>query len=232
MPAPEMSRGGRWDGRPGNLVRAVYQLLPTPLNIPELQTVLEPLMPKVLSPLTQYWRGNQGYMYEISPILGRTLLNLAGLAFPDILPYHNQYGDAFTEGVALTAGAGAAEMRESRLGQGLFRNEVLELWNQECSVTKASYPPLLYASHIKPWSDSNNCERIDPYNGLLLTPGLHAPFFRGLITFEASGYIAISDRIPSSNLRALGIHPDMRLREQPEKTAKYLEHHREFVFNT
>ena len=35
---------------------------------------------------------------------------------------------------------------------------------------------LLFASHIKPWSDSNNKERLDPYNGFLLTPNLDVCF--------------------------------------------------------
>jgi putative restriction endonuclease len=39
---------------------------------------------------------------------------------------------------------------------------------------------MLRASHIKPWSDCSNRERLDPLNGLLLVAHIDALFDNGL----------------------------------------------------
>ena len=51
----------------------------------------------------------------------------------------------------------------------------------------------LVASHIKPWKDANNKERLDSFNGLLLMPNLDKVFDLGFITFKENGKIVISD---------------------------------------
>jgi hypothetical protein len=84
---------------------------------------------------------------------------------------------------------------KSRRGQGKFRKLLIEKW-KGCSVTQFKEVSLLRASHIKPWSDSNNQERLDPYNGFLLTPNLDVCFDKYFITFNANnGAIIISDRL-------------------------------------
>jgi putative restriction endonuclease len=56
-----------------------------------------------------------------------------------------------------------------RIGQGTFRQKLVANWNG-CAVTGFKDTNLLVASHIKPWRASNNTERLDPFNGLLLVP--------------------------------------------------------------
>ena len=56
----------------------------------------------------------------------------------------------------------------------------------------------LEASHIKPWADSNDSERLDPNNGLLLTASLHKLFDAGLISFEDSGKMLVSSKLSQS----------------------------------
>ncbi len=79
----------------------------------------------------------------------------------------------------------------SRVGQGAFREGLIKYWGG-CSVTNCRFIPLLRASHIKPWRDSSNKERLDVFNGFLLTPHLDAAFDSGYITFDSSGKIIIS----------------------------------------
>ena len=120
-----------------------------------------------------------------------------------------------------------------RVGQGRFRKRVLELWEETCSVTrlKNSARLNLWASHIKPWRDCNNKERLDPYNGLLLAPNLERLFDSGLITFEKkSGKILISRRLGLRQQKILCIRPNMKLRKVPRETRKYLEYHRHNLF--
>lgn len=60
-------------------------------------------------------------------------------------------------------------MSLNRIGQGKFRVDLLDLWDS-CAITNVNVPEILKAAHIKPWKESNNFERLDPYNGLVLTP--------------------------------------------------------------
>ena len=115
---------------------------------------------------------------------------------------------------------------QSRIGQGKFRESLVSLWGG-CSVTKCSQLSLLVASHIKPWSKSDNQERLDPYNGFLLLPNLDKAFDLGFISFESSGNILISSKLPE--YKFLGISKDMRIQIR-ENNLIYLEYHRSYVF--
>jgi len=70
---------------------------------------------------------------------------------------------------------------ETRLGQGRYRIQLIDIW-RKCSVTEFDRLDLLIASHIKPWKVSSEKERIDPFNGLLLTPNLDKLFDLGRST--------------------------------------------------
>ena len=117
---------------------------------------------------------------------------------------------------------------KARLGQGRFRQKLLELY-PNCPLTGLDVRSLLIASHIKPWSKCNNEERLDPFNGLMLAPNIDALFDSGLITFDADGTIKISPKIDLENQKRLGISPDMKLKIEPE-SQKYFEYHRNHVF--
>ena len=115
----------------------------------------------------------------------------------------------------------------SRVGQGTYRKRVIEKWNRKCSVTGVGLIKILISSHIVPWRESNNHERCDPDNGLLLSPNLDGLFDRNLISFSNSGSIIISDTISNSDLDSLGINKEMKLRFVNSGMKKYLKRHRE-----
>jgi len=81
---------------------------------------------------------------------------------------------------------------QSRVGQGKFLKKLINYWGGTCVVTAVALLPLLRASHIKPWPDSNNAELPDAYNGLLLTPSYDAAFNSGLISFFDDGSTLLS----------------------------------------
>lgn len=118
---------------------------------------------------------------------------------------------------------------KSRIGQGIFRTKLIELWGG-CSVTGLSNLSLLRASHIKPWRDCSNQERLDPMNGLLLQPTLDHLFDSGFITFEDDGYIRISGQLSHEDMELLHITQSINLREMPDGLRAYLRYHREHVF--
>ena len=58
---------------------------------------------------------------------------------------------------------------QARVGQGLFKDRVSQL-ERKCRLTFVDNPAHLVGSHIKPWRESTNEERLHGANGLLLTP--------------------------------------------------------------
>lgn len=81
---------------------------------------------------------------------------------------------------------------DARRGQGRFRESVLKRWGQRCAVTSSVTYKAIRASHIKPWSECTNEERLDPENGLPLVASLDALFDAGLISFDSDGVLIVS----------------------------------------
>jgi putative restriction endonuclease len=111
---------------------------------------------------------------------------------------------------------------KSRIGQGTFRDKVLRHWTG-CAVTGFSDTSLLVASHIKPWKKSTNSERLDEWNGLLLSPNLDKAFDKGFITFESDGAIRLSPLLAEAG--KLGITRSLKI-ELKHEHEKYMAHHR------
>ena len=118
---------------------------------------------------------------------------------------------------------------KARIGQGTFRRQLLEMW-EGCAVTDVRLPTVLRASHIKPWRFSNNSERLDPYNGLLLLPQYDQLFHKGLISFGDNGEIIPSPAVEPIAPSKLGISLSDKLRTLSEKHRGFLRYHREEVF--
>ena len=118
---------------------------------------------------------------------------------------------------------------QSRVGQGIFRNKLVEYW-LGCSVSGCSLFSVLVASHIKPWSASDNIQRLDLYNGLLLQPNFDKLFDRGYITFDLNGKIRCSSLLDSVDRKLLGIDTNMHLRKIDKMHNQYLLYHQENCF--
>jgi predicted restriction endonuclease len=99
-----------------------------------------------------------------------------------------------------------ATLVKTRIGQGQFRRDLIDHW-KGCAVTKYQDCAFLIASHIKPWSESSNEERLDKYNGLLLLANLDKAFDLGYVSFDDKGKILISEQL--EEYQALGINKQM-----------------------
>lgn len=118
-----------------------------------------------------------------------------------------------------------------RIGQDLFRDGLLDLWEGRCAVTGLAIPTLLRASHIKPWADcESDAERLDVYNGLLLAPHLDAAFDRGFITVQDDGAVVVSAELDEGARGILGLERPLRVRALADGHRAYLPWHRERVF--
>lgn len=117
----------------------------------------------------------------------------------------------------------------ARIGQGKYRKDLIELW-EKCSVSNCKMTDLLIASHIKPWSESSNEEKLDPYNGLLLLPNYDKLFDKHLISFDDDGRIIISPQIKKGEYKILGISANDKLFNVFEENKPYLKIHREIFY--
>lgn len=117
----------------------------------------------------------------------------------------------------------------ARRGQGVFRSNVEQI-ETSCRITGLRVLRHLRASHIKPWRDSDDSEKVDGYNGLMLSPHVDHLFDRGWIRFEDDGTFVPSQKLEEAVLKSWRI-------EQPRdpvpfvpRQIDYLIYHREFMF--
>lgn len=117
-----------------------------------------------------------------------------------------------------------------RLVQTAFRQALERRSDGCCVVTKCSTPEALRASHILAWKDRPEL-RADPDNGLLLVGTLDALFDRGRISFGADRRIMISEVIPKSEWRRLGLNEELRIEAKlTPRQREFLEAHRKYKF--
>ena len=84
---------------------------------------------------------------------------------------------------------------------------------------------MLIGAHIKPWSKSDDKEKIDVFNGLPLSPNADKIFELGLISFDETGRLIKSDKLLNDDLDKLNISLDIRL-DFKDEHFKYLNYHR------
>lgn len=115
-----------------------------------------------------------------------------------------------------------------RIQQCKFRTELILHW-KGCSITNCKNCKLLIASHIKPYSESNNEEKYDINNGLLLTPTFDKLFDLNLISFTNAGEILLSANLDIEDLQSLGVTGNEKLKmgKVAKSTLNYLEYQRE-----
>jgi len=97
-------------------------------------------------------------------------------------------------------------------------------------VTGVTDRRFLRASHIKPWADSDNRERLDGHNGLLLSPHPDHLFDRGFISFANDGALIVSKSLPESVLSAWKVSSAVIAKPLLPGQQAYMEYHRQRVF--
>ena len=114
-----------------------------------------------------------------------------------------------------------------RVGQNKFRDAMLDYWGGACAVTGVTISEVLRASHAKPWAEcASDVERLDVFNGFLLSANLDALFDRFLISFDEIGRLIIAPALAGVDLLPLGIAPEMKLRWINSLHQPYLAMHR------
>jgi len=209
---------------------------------------LRPLLPDRYSPLQQDGRGVQSiYLTELPRTLALVLADLLGSEVaalarteviaerpPAITPEVIHWEEHLRREIQEDSALGETEKEAlvlARRGQGLFRIRVQGV-ESRCRVTGVERPEHLRASHIKPWRDSTNDERLTGENGLLLTPSIDHLFDRGFISFEGDGRLLLSPVAHAESLRRMGVPTDRNVDvgRFTNSQADFLAYHRDAVF--
>lgn len=134
---------------------------------------------------------------------------------------------ALSQQSAGIAGTEVERLVRQRLGQDKFRSAMLDYWGGACAVTGVAIPQVLRASHAKPWAECvTDAERLDVFNGFLLSANLDALFDRFLMSFDEQGLLVIAPALAGIDLLPLGIVPGMKLRWVDALHQPYLALHR------
>ncbi|MDO8777971.1 MAG: HNH endonuclease signature motif containing protein [Burkholderiaceae bacterium] len=118
-------------------------------------------------------------------------------------------------------------LANARVGQGGYRTRMLKLWGAQCAVTECAIEKVLVASHAKSWVESTNLQRLDEYNGLLLSASLDKLFDGGLVAFSDDGQLLVSKALSDADLESVGLSRAWRLRMVAPHHLAYLQAHRQ-----
>jgi putative restriction endonuclease len=236
-PAGHAAEQGQADA--GGLLPVRFEALSRPLIPKNHMKVIATVLPRAHAPLRASGNSNQGiYLAEIPPSMATVI---QGLLEEQLLKIQEEIAvemdeqltdSAMEEEIWQRTNLGPGEKRQlisARIGQGIFRENV-ERIEKACRVTGVLDRRHLRASHIKPWKISDDREKIDAFNGLLLSPHIAHLFDRGHISFSNDGRMLVSDHLNPTVLRAWGL--DKTRPPHPFRLEQwvYLEFHRQHIF--
>lgn len=222
--------GELWDTR-GWRADIAFTRFPEPLRTADHADRLARFIPDKYSPIKKDGFGNQGaYFAEIPEALAMAIADLADptltqylrgnlleeggsenmeIELPALIDWEDRQQRLIESGQDVPETTRKA-LVHARVGQGVFKQNVMQ-WEQACRITKVHNPTHLIASHIKPWRESDNEERLTPGNGLLLTPSIDHLFDRGFISFANDGELILSPIADKDSLQKMGVRTDRKV---------------------
>lgn len=235
-PAEFGTNGANWSNT-GWIVPIEWRRLQNPFSPKTYIKDIQPFLPNGYSPINQSGNGNQKcYLAQISKPLADLLLSISENQNLSVLIEVNdleidikndiEVQEVLSEEIEFTE---KEQLIKARLGQGLFRKKLLEI-ESKCRLTGIIDQQFLVASHIKPWRDSNNEERLDGSNGLLLSPHVDRLFDRGWISFNDDGTLLISNNDTNNVMVSWGLSGNINAGSFSDKQKSYLAYHRANVF--
>ena len=243
--------GDAWDIR-GWRVDIDFKSYENPLRPIDNSDVLSPLLPTQYSPIRKNGYGNQGaYLSEVSGSLAQLIANLNGTPLPTLNSAHESAAPGYTttndkmpfsiqgwedqqqriiEASSIPETTRQA-LVQARRGQGLFKQRVSNI-ERACRITLVDNINHLIASHIKPWRESSDDERLSQGNGFLLTPSIDHLFDRGFITFSDDGELIVSPIADELSLNRMGVKTDRPVHVGAFNSDQqyFLDYHREEIF--
>lgn len=202
---------------------------------------LLPLRPEKYSPIQENGNSLTAYLFEVSEAFAHVILSKiessVEIEFARTLQRNDldlrRIGEDKLEQFLKLAPLDETErtaLIAARRGQGRFREGVSYV-EPACRFTGVTNPQLLVASHIQPWHRcQTNAERLDPFNGLMLTPTYDRLFDRGFITFGPQSQLVVSQHLPREDMQKIRMDSNLVTDAFRPSQLKYLEYHRDHVF--
>jgi hypothetical protein len=229
------SAGWNWNEE-GWFVPVSYLRFDDPIRPKDHIVSLRQVLPPRYSPLRSNGDGLQSvYLAELPEPLASALIGIIGQAYFEAIalltefPRSPDVDDSEVDLPRETPSTMAEQVVRARRGQGMFRASVL-LIEKDCRVTHVADPRHLRASHIKPWRDASNEERLNGSNGLLLSPHVDHLFDQGYITFSNSEQLLMVPDVRVNLLDKWGIDAGARVGEFSREQKTFLDYHRSNVF--
>lgn len=228
------SAGSNWSDE-GWYLPVRFTELRQPVRPKDHMDLIGPTLPEKYYPLQANGNGLQGVYLAplpdamaavISGLLAGQVEEIVRSTAPEASPLQDVQQVLSDPSVPATV---KQQLVNARIGQGLFRSRV-ELIEPSCRVTGVADRRFLRASHIKPWVDSDNSERLDGHNGLLLSPHVDHLFDKGFISFANDGALIVSEALPESVLSAWKISSAVIAKPLLTGQQGYMEFHRRQVF--
>jgi len=237
-PKPEFEgAGANWNDT-GWFLEVEFELLRDPFRPRDFKDQILPLLPPKYSPLNSVTAdGLQGvYLAEVSQQMADLLVLLSHRDLTGLIRdledsrYEEDDEDIQLEiqSKQLEGDLEKIQQIKARRGQGLFKANV-RLYEKECRVTHVRSIKHLRASHIKPWKDSDDHEKIDGANGLLLAPHVDHLFDRGFISFSGEGKLLVSPKLDVGVLEKWAITLPLTVGEFKPRQREFLEYHQDIV---
>jgi putative restriction endonuclease len=223
----------------GWLVPTRFVELARPLRLSQHAAKIKPLLPRRQSPLRI--SGEANHTIYLSEIPAAMADNLRRLLDGQVEECEARIGiemdgklaeKAIEEHLWQRSDIGPSDrwqLISARVGQGIFR-ERLERTETACRVTGIVDRRYLRATHLKPWKDADDREKLDGFNGLLLSPHIQHLLDRGHISFADDGTLLISRHLNPYVRKAWGLERPVPPRAFTPEQRVYLHYHRHQVF--
>ncbi|MFB3164731.1 HNH endonuclease [Neobacillus sp. 179-J 1A1 HS] len=227
-----------WE-KDGWLVNAEYIDLEEPITYKDYMEDILKLQDNKYAPFNKSGRGNTGYLFRVSKELANFFFELVertnGISRGKFEIENNIPEEIINQiesdlDLAITLDKTEKEtIIKSRIGQSAFKKALLAI-EKKCRICGVEDERFLVASHIKPWSESNNQERLDVNNGLLLCPNHDSLFDKKYISFDETGKVMVKQSLDDTTKILLNINETMRI-NMHERQQNYMKWHREKFLN-
>lgn len=149
--------------------------------------------------------GLKGGMNQVKPIWDEFFHNQEELVFlsekilaeKENTSIENKYQELLFDIKDLKGETVTREVK-TRVNQSVFREMVLANYATKCAITGIDIPQLLLASHIIPWS-KNEEHRLNPENGICLSPLYDKAFDKGIISINQKYEVIFSTSLKQKN---------------------------------
>jgi len=236
-PKPDFGLAGLNWSNEGWFVPVFFTNLEDAIRPKDHIAALRPFLPDKYSPLQRSGDGLQSvYLAALPDGLAHALIAIIGQPYFDALAMLTAFPSSPDEEESDSAESSneqqatvALQLAKARRGQGVFRSNVL-LVEEGCRVTSVRDPRHLRASHVKPWRDANDDERLNGSNGLLLSPHIDHLFDQGYVSFSADQRLLVVADVRANLLDKWGIDAGVQVGTFTREQQRFLEYHRVNIF--